>query len=299
MNVDKQILTVVCQLASHVRCGHLWILEHQSVLALVLTQFMVVYLHILQSINFLALLATDILLQVAIEVAFRYLIARVEETRAVLGPSDSAEFDPHELIIVQVLASLHIPDVEGLPVGPALLLSIRHVLPIFTPVRAAELGFAVSVHGVGVKEQLCILERITRIDPVTPLFFDSVPLSLGHKTTIIPEVVKVTVLTWNTNFWKVPIISNSLFKFVPRLTLLQEQIRQLILNIHPRLDLLTLSVLHIAVWIRNLNSRAIGSRILGELRGPGRQIHGVLYLSHVEEVRVAVRVSSSPISLDA
>lgn len=222
---NKEIVAIV----GHVRVDHgirfLWEVKEKRILLLLLANSVIVNLHVLQLVRLLPLLATHIGFLVLVQVALRDLVLTVEEAFVVAVPRGTAEFNPHQLVVLEVLSRRGIFNVYCFPVRAALLLGVGHVLAVVTPVGRTHLRFSVLIERVWVHKELCILQRVHVVDVVGALLLDSIPLGLGHEATVVAEKVVITVLIRDSDFWEVPILRNCLLKFLSILTLFEESVR--------------------------------------------------------------------------
>lgn len=224
MDIDKQILAIMCHFRGDHGSWNLRILKKHNILALVSSDFVIVQLHILQLICLFTLLATDVFLACIVDVSLWNFVARVEEAFVIFAPGCTTELDPHELIVFEILSSFSISHVYCLPIRATFCFGIGKVFAIVTPVCGAHLGLAISIHSIWIHKDVCILQWIIHVNMIAAFLLHFIPLSLRHKATVVAKVVEIAMFARDADFWEVPIISNSLLKFRSRIALFEELI---------------------------------------------------------------------------
>lgn len=224
MHGDEKELTVVSGMAADHNVWVFGVLKEQDILLLFLTQFVKVKLHVLEFVRFLALLSADVLhLGLAsLLIALWNLVLRVEEALVVLMPGWPTKFDPHQLIIRQVLHGLDVFDVNSFPIRSTLVNSVGNMFVIVTPRSGTEGRFLIGEHRHRVKKQFGILKGILRIRMIISLLLDSIELRLRHQTTVVVEIVMVTVPRGHANLREVPTLGHLGLELLPVFTLIEE-----------------------------------------------------------------------------
>jgi hypothetical protein len=91
---------------------------------------------------------------------------------------------------------------------------------------------------------------------IASLFFDLPELRLGHQTTVVVEIVVVSMFGGNTYLGEIPRIRYLFIELFSVFTLVQELIGKFVLFADPSLDFLVLCLFHesIRIWHRNFGT---------------------------------------------